>query len=261
MKHRPSSPRLLIGLAGAATLAGSLIVGSTFAAEESGQSAFDATQTDAIGQIVREYLLENPEVMIEVFERLEVQQAAAEKQAAQAAIVANADGLFNDDYSHVYGNPEGDVTIVEFFDYKCGYCKRAVKDIIDAVDEDGNVRLVYKEFPILSEQSEVAARAAMAAISQNKYMELHIALMATSGDLDESRILRVAEDAGLDTDRLSQDMKDPGLEAAIERNHQIAREIGIEGTPAFIIGNRLVAGAVGKERLLEIVAEERASSS
>ncbi len=261
MTYRSVSPRLLFGLAGASALAGSLVLGSTLATAESAQSEFNATQTDAIGQIVREYLLENPEVMIEVFDRLEVQQAAVEKQAAQAAIVANADGLFNDDYSYVYGNPEGDVTIVEFFDYKCGYCKRAVKDILEAVDQDGNVRLVYKEFPILSEQSELAARAAMAAISQNKYMELHIALMATSGDLDEDRILRVADDAGLDTDRLRQDMKDPGIEAAIERNHQMAREIGIDGTPAFIIGNRLVPGAVGKDRLLEVVAEERASSS
>lgn len=261
MTYRSVSPRLLFGLAGASALAGSLVLGSTLATAESAQSEFNSDQTDAIGQIVREYLLENPEVMIEVFDRLEVQQAAVEKQAAQAAIVANADGLFNDDYSYVYGNPEGDVTIVEFFDYKCGYCKRAVKDILEAVDQDGNVRLVYKEFPILSEQSELAARAAMAAISQNKYMELHIALMATSGDLDEDRILRVADDAGLDTDRLRQDMKDPGIEAAIERNHQMAREIGIDGTPAFIIGNRLVPGAVGKDRLLEVVAEERASSS
>ena len=259
MTFRPVSPRLLFGLAGAAALAGSLVLGSTLATAESTQSEFNADQTDAIGQIVREYLLENPEVMIEVFERLEVQQAAVEKQAAQAAIASNADGLFNDDYSYVYGNPDGDVTVVEFFDYKCGYCKRAVKDVIAAVEEDGNIRLVYKEFPILSEQSEIAARVAMAAISQNKYMELHLALMATSGDLDEDRIMRIADDAGLDTDRLKQDMKDPGIEAAIERNHQLAREIGIDGTPAFIIGNQLVPGAVSKERLLEVVEQERTS--
>ncbi len=259
MTYGPRLPRLFTGLIGSAAIAAMLTLGSTSVTAESSQSEFNADQTKAIGQIVREYLLENPQVMIEVFEKLEEQQAALEKEAAEAAIASNSDSLFNDDYSFVYGNPDGDVTIVEFFDYKCGYCKRAVKDIIAAVEEDGNVRLVYKEFPILSEQSEVAARAAMAAISQNKYMEMHLALMATSGDLDEDRILRIADDAGLDVDRLKQDMKDPGIQAAIDRNHQIAREIGIDGTPAFIIGSQLVPGAVGKARLLEVVEQERTS--
>jgi len=257
MKYGPRLPYMITRLMGTATVAATLAFGSTAVTAESAQSEFNADQTEAIGQIVREYLLENPQVMIEVFDKLEEQQAAAEKQAAEAAIASNSDGLFNDDYSYVYGNPDGDVTVVEFFDYKCGYCKRAVKDVIAAVEEDGNIRLVYKEFPILSEQSEVAARAAMAAISQNKYMEMHLALMATSGDLDEDRIMRIADDAGLDTDRLKQDMKDPGIQAAIDRNHQIAREIGIEGTPAFIIGSQMVPGAVGKARLLEVVEQER----
>lgn len=257
MKYEPRLPRMTTRLMGAATVAATLVFGSTSVIAESAQSEFNTNQTEAIGQIVREYLLENPQIMIEVFDKLEAQQAAAEKLAAEAAIARNSDGLFNDGYSYVHGNPDGDVTVVEFFDYKCGYCKRAVKDVLAAVEEDPNIRLVYKEFPILSEQSEIAARAAMAAISQNKYMEMHLALMATSGDLDEDRIMRIADDVGLDTDRLKQDMKAPGIQAAIDRNHQIAREIGIEGTPAFIIGSQLVPGAVGKARLLEVVEQER----
>ncbi len=257
MTFGPRLPRLFTGIMGSAAIVAMLTLGSTAVTAESAQSEFNADQTEAIGQIVREYLLENPQVMIEVFDRLEAQQAAAEKEAAEAAIASNSDGLFNDDYSYVYGNPDGDVTIVEFFDYKCGYCKRAVNDVIAAVEEDGNIRLVYKEFPILSEQSEIAARAAMAAISQNKYMEMHLALMATSGDLDLDRLMRIADDAGLDTDRLAKDMEDPGIQKAIDRNHEIARAIGIEGTPAFIIGSQMVPGAVGKARLLEVVEEER----
>ena len=246
-------------LTSAGIVAVSLLVGSVPAVAENAQDSFDAKQTEAIGQIVREYLLENPAIMVEVFAKLEEQQAAQEQLAAETAIRANKDALFNDDYSYVYGNPDGDVTIVEFFDYKCPYCKRAVGDIMAAADEDGNVRVVFKEFPILSDESTLAAKAAMAAISQNKYMELHIALMATQGGLDEDRIMRVAEDAGLDVARLRRDMQDPGLEAAIERTHDLAREIGIEGTPAFVIGNQLVPGAVSKERLLEVVEQERTS--
>jgi protein-disulfide isomerase len=249
----------IASLASAAALGAALLFGNSSAVAESAQTSFDTTQTEAIGQIVREYLLDNPEVMIEVFAKLEEQQAQQEQLAAQAAIQANQDALFNDDYSYVYGNPDGDITIVEFFDYKCPYCKRAVGDIMEAADEDGNVRLVFKEFPILSEESELAAKAAMAAISQNKYMELHLALMATQGGLDEERIMRVADDAGLDVDRLRQDMQDPGLDAAIERTQDLARAIGIEGTPAFVIGGQLVPGAVSKERLLEVVEQERTS--
>lgn len=246
-------------LAGAIALGASLFGGSSNAIAESNQTSFDATQTEAIGQIVRNYLLENPEVMVEVFAKLEEKQEAEERLAAEAAISANSSALFNDDYSYVYGNPDGDVTIVEFFDYKCPYCKRAVGDIMAAADEDGNVRLVFKEFPILSDESELAAKAAMAAMSQNKYMELHLALMASQGGLSEERIMRIAEDAGLDVDRLRQDMEDPGIDAAIERTQDLARTIGIEGTPAFVIGSQLVPGAVSKERLLEVVEQERTS--
>ena len=135
-----------------------------------------------------------------------------------------------------------------------------VEDIIAATDEDGDIRLVLKEFPILSEESTLAARAAMAAISQDKYMELHIALMATQGGLDEARIMRIAEEAGLNVAQLRQDMKEPAIDVAIERNHALARLLGIEGTPAFVIGGQLVPGAISKERLLEIVEEERAAS-
>lgn len=236
-----------------------VIGGSSGAIAESAQSSFNATQTEAIGTIVREYLLDNPEIMVEVFAKLEDLQAEQQQLAAENAISANQDALLNDDYSFVYGNPEGDITIVEFFDYKCPYCKRALGDIMAAADEDGNIRVVFKEFPILSDESEMASKAAMAAISQNKYMELHIALMASQGGLDEARIMRIAEDAGLDVDRLRQDMEDPGIDAAIERTQDLARTIGVEGTPAFIIGTQLVPGAVSKERLLEIVEQERTS--
>jgi len=244
-------------LVGVLSVVGSLFVGTTFAVAEDAQPRFNANETKAIEQIVRNYLVENPEIMLEVFAKLEERREAADKAAAMAAIAENKSSLFEDAYSFVAGNPNGDITIVEFFDYKCPYRKRAVDDILDAAEEDGNVRIIYKEFPILSDESKLAAKAAMAAISQNKYMELHRALMATQGALPEERILRIAEEAGLDIDRLKQDMADPALDDAIERTHALARQIGIEGTPAFVIGNQLVPGAVSKDRLLEVVEEER----
>ncbi|MEQ9144573.1 MAG: DsbA family protein [Parvibaculaceae bacterium] len=252
-------PRMFAALTGGAVLIASVFATISLAQAEDAQTSFDETQTEAIEQIVRGYLLEHPEIMLDVFAKLDEKRAADEALAARAAIEANKEALFNDDYSFVYGNPDGDITIVEFFDYKCPYCKKAVDDIMAAVEQDGNVRLVYKEFPILSEGSTIAAKAAMAAISQNKYMELHTALMASQGTLDEARILRIAEDAGLDVERLKQDMKDPGLDAAIDRNYELARILGIEGTPAFVIGNQIVPGAVSTARLLEVVEEERSS--
>lgn len=244
-------------LVGMLSFAGSLVAGATFASAESAQSRFNAQETSAIEQIVKNYLIENPEIMLEVFAKLEERREAADKAAAMAAIAENKSGLFDDAYSFVAGNPKGDITIVEFFDYKCPYCKSAVDDILAAAEEDGNVRIIFKEFPILSDESTIAAKAAMAAISQNRYMELHQALMATQGALPEERILRIAEEAGLDIDRLKQDMADPALDEAIDRTHNLARQLGVEGTPAFIIGNQLVPGAVSKSRLLEIVEEER----
>ncbi|MEQ9520248.1 MAG: DsbA family protein [Parvibaculum sp.] len=257
MKKVNTLPLWGAALVGLLSLVGSLITGATFAAAEDPQTRFNANDTKAIEQIVRNYLVENPEVMLEVFAKLDEKREAADKAAALAAISENKAGLFEDAYSFVAGNPDGDITIVEFFDYKCPYCKQAVDDILAAADEDGNVRIIYKEFPILSDESTLAAKAAMAAISQNKYMELHRALMETQGPMPEERILRIAEDAGLDVDRLKQDMADPALDDAIERTHTLARQLGIEGTPAFVIGNQLVPGAVSKERLLEVVEEER----
>lgn len=257
MKRINMLPLWGAALVGVLSVVGSLFVGTTFAVAEDAQPRFNANETKAIEQIVRNYLVENPEIMLEVFAKLEERREAADKAAAMAAIAENKSSLFEDAYSFVAGNPNGDITIVEFFDYKCPYCKRAVDDILDAAEEDGNVRIIYKEFPILSDESKLAAKAAMAAISQNKYMELHRALMATQGALPEERILRIAEEAGLDIDRLKQDMADPALDDAIERTHALARQIGIEGTPAFVIGNQLVPGAVSKDRLLEVVEEER----
>lgn len=230
---------------------------ATSPAARADDASFSGAQEQAIEEIVRNYLLENPTLMLEVFDRLETIRAEEERATSQAAIAANQSLLTNDGYSHVFGNPDGDITIVEFFDYKCPYCKRAVADILAAVSEDGNVRLVLKEFPILSEESELAAKAALAAERQGKYMSLHMALMGTSGSLDRSRILRIAADLDIDTDQLEEDMASAEIEAAIAETHELARQIGVEGTPAFIIGSQLVPGAVSKERLLEVVEEER----
>jgi len=178
--------------------------------------------------------------------------------SAMAVFADNQNLLYNDPTSFVAGNPQGDVTIVEFFDYKCGYCKRAVDSLMKVVEEDGNVRLVLKEFPILGEESVQASLAAIAALSQGeRYLDFHIALLRTRGALDTDKIMQVAREAGLDTKRLKRDMASDEAQAVIDRSYELARQIGIDGTPAFIIADKLVPGALPEARLKELIAEAR----
>ncbi len=156
------------------------------------------------------------------------------------------------------GNPDGDVTIVEFFDYQCGYCKTMAGPMRDLVKTDGKVRWVLKEFPILGPESMVAARASLAAHRQGKYETFHFTLMGLRGRLSEAAIWQAAAEAGLDIARLRQDMADPAIEALINTNYQLAQALQIEGTPAFAIGGTLVPGAAPKEHLSELVRRARA---
>ncbi|MCR9071983.1 MAG: DsbA family protein [Alphaproteobacteria bacterium] len=156
------------------------------------------------------------------------------------------------------GNPDGDVTIVEFFDYQCGYCKTMMKPLLDLVQEDGNIRLILKEFPILGPESETAAVASLAAQRQGKYEIFHTALLGLRGRLSTEAIWQVALEAGLDIETLKKDMADPVLQQHIRKSYQLAQALEIQGTPAFTIGNQIIPGAVSKEQLAELVAEARA---
>ena len=220
--------------------------------------AAKALDKPAIERIVRDYLIANPEVIEEAVQALQAKREAAEKNRAQAALSEHGDALRGHPMTPVSGNATGDVTVVEFFDYQCGYCKRSLASLVDLLSSDKNVRVVWKELPILGPVSRFAARAAMAANKQDKYFDFHVGVMSSQGRLSESKVMSIAADVGLNVDRLREDMKDPKIEAYLDETLQLANSLGIRGTPAFVIGDTLVPGAVDESRLKRLIAETRA---
>lgn len=215
-------------------------------------------QVQQVEKVIRDYLLRHPEVLVEAMQSLEAQQKLAEAEQNRARIGANRKALLEDPDSFVVGNPKGDVTVVEFFDYRCPYCKQVHPVVRDAIAKDGKVRLVLKEFPILGPDSLMASRAAVAALLQkDKYLAFHDALMGLRGGLTEPTILQTAKEAGLDVDKLKADMKDPRVDRILRANHALAETLAITGTPAFVIGDELVSGALPPERLRELISKAR----
>lgn len=212
---------------------------------------------DAVRKIVRDYLLEHPEVIEDAIRILQARREAEQQDRTRAAIAAHDKALLAHPMSPVSGNPDGDVTLVEFFDYQCGYCKRSLKPVMDLLESDGQLRIVWKEFPILGPVSRFAARASMASEKQGRYLEFHEAVMGSQGKLTEDRVMALAADAGLDVGRLRRDMADPAIEDYLDETMRLARALGINGTPAFVIGDALAPGAVGGDRLKELIAEAR----
>lgn len=211
-----------------------------------------------IEALVRDYILQHPEIILESVAIMQAREEAQKSAAAKQALVDNRAALERDPADPVLGNPDGDVTIVEFFDYQCGYCKTMMKPLLDLVQEDGNIRLILKEFPILGPESETAAVASLAAQRQGKYEIFHTALLGLRGRLSTEAIWQVALEAGLDIETLKKDMADPALQQHIRKSYQLAQALEIQGTPAFTIGNQIIPGAVSKEQLAELVAEARA---
>ncbi|CAE7594645.1 nhaA2 [Symbiodinium microadriaticum] len=210
---------------------------------------------------VKDYLMENPEIVRDAIMELQRRETAAKEAAVKTALSSNQKMLLHDPDSFVAGNPNGDITVVEFFDYKCGYCKRALPALVDLINSDPNIRVVLKEFPILGPQSVIGARAAIAAMNQAKgddYMKFHQQLMMSRGDLTEGRVMEMAGRLGLDPAKLAKDMRAREVDAVISRNHQLARMLDITGTPAFVIGNRIVPGAISLSEMKQIIAEQRA---
>jgi protein-disulfide isomerase len=212
---------------------------------------------EQIERIVREYLMREPEVIYDALEELQRRQAVAAAARQRAAIAENQSELMDDPASPVGGNPKGDVTLVEFFDYRCAYCRRVVSSMQALLAEDRGLRVVFKELPVLGPDSVRAARAALASRRQDGYVPFHFALM-TSDDLSLEGIRAAAEAVGLDSDQLEADMNAPEVMTAIEANYALANELGIEGTPAFVIGDQLIPGAVDKARLEQLIDEARA---
>jgi len=210
-----------------------------------------------IEDIVRDYLLENPELLLEVMQRLKERQQQAESTQARRAVAERRNEIVNDADSPVAGNPKGDVTIVEFFDYRCPVCKRATPVLADVVKADGRIRWVYKLWPILGPESEYAARAALASRLQGKYQPFHDALMAADGPLDEDAVMRIASRVGLDRARLAKDMARAEIDAVLKRNFALAEALRINGTPSYVIGDHVVRGMRDAATLKALVAEAR----
>jgi len=217
-----------------------------------------ALPREAVEQIIRDYLREHPEVVVEAFRAYEAKQRADEEARVGRMLDARRQELVADPDAPVGGNPAGDVTVVEFFDYRCGYCRGVAPAVRALVQADPRVRLVYKELPILGPDSLVAARMALAARAQGKYTAFHDALMAVDGPLTSAAALGVARTVGLDTDRLERDMATPAITAALQRNLDLARALGLNGTPAFVVGGQIAPGALDLEALKRLVEEARA---
>lgn len=211
----------------------------------------------AMEQVIRDYLLENPEIIMEAIAKLREKKQLAEQQADRQAVASNAEVIYRDPTSPVGGNPKGDVTIVEFFDYRCGVCRRVHPIVNQLVDDDRNIRRVYKEWPILGPDSVIAARAAIAAQRQGKYFEFHNAMMESRTSLEEPSILRIAATVGLDVDRLRKDMGSAETNAVLQRNYELAEKLKLNGTPSFLIGDRLIRGGQDLESMRATVAQIR----
>jgi protein-disulfide isomerase len=219
-------------------------------------SPFTPQQKQTIEKIVREYLLNNPELMMDISKELEKRQTLLQAAEHKRIIFEKKASIFAAKSDFVMGNPNGDITVVEFFDYNCGWCKRAVDEVTKLVKADPNVRVVFKELPIFGENSTFAAKAAMASIHQGKYWDFHLALMKERQVIKEN-VFRIAENVGLNVAKLKEDMANPAYDVALKENSQIAQSLGIEGTPGFIVDAKVSVGFVPADGLQEMIAEIR----
>jgi protein-disulfide isomerase len=217
----------------------------------------DAKQRQEIEAIIKDYLVRNPEVIRDAMQELERRQVVEAQALTKKKIGERAEEIYRSPDDLVLGNPSGKVTVVEFFDYNCGYCKRAIPEVKKLIESDADVRVVIKEFPILGPGSLYAARAALASRKQGKYVEFHEALTELDGVKDETTVLQVAEQVGLDVDKLKTDMEDEAVSEVIRRNYSLAESLSINGTPSFVIDETLEPGFVQFDVLARHVATVR----
>jgi protein-disulfide isomerase len=218
---------------------------------------FSPDQREAIEGIVRDYLAKNPEILVEALQAAESKARGDARDKASAALAARRQEVFNDPDAPVAGNPQGDASLVEFFDYRCPYCKQVEPALEALLAKDKELRFVYKEFPVLGPASVKAARAALASRQQGKYDAFHRAMMATKGEFDEAVVYKVAGSVGLDVERLKHDMAAPEIDRILKANTKLAEALDIRGTPGFVIGDEIVPGAVSLEALKKLIDAAR----
>jgi protein-disulfide isomerase len=233
-----------------------------FPVASAGAQSFSSDQRGEIERIIKEYLLAHPELLQDVMNELEKRQTAAEAEKHRAAVKQHAATIFNSPRQVTLGNPQGDVTVVEFFDYNCGYCKRAMVDMLDLMKGDSKVRFVLKEFPVLGEGSVQAAQVAVAVRMQDKtggkkYLEFHQKLLTGRGQIDKAKAVAAAKEVGLDVARIEKDLASDEVKATLEESYKMAEALGMNGTPSYVIGSDVVVGAVGLKILKEKVSSAR----
>ncbi|MGD9768754.1 MAG: DsbA family protein [Pseudolabrys sp.] len=243
----------------AVLIAGALTLPSAITA---GAQSITSDQRGEIEKIIREYLLSHPELLQDVMVELEKRQTAAEAEKHRNAVKEHAEEIFNSPRQVTLGNPQGDVAIVEFFDYNCGYCKRAMGDMLELIKDDPKLKFVLKEFPVLGEGSVQAAQVAAAVRMQDKtggkkYLEFHQKLLNSRGQVDKARALAAAKEAGFDVARLEKDMASDEVRAQLEESMKLAEALGLNGTPSYVVGPEVVVGAVGIKTLKERVNNAR----
>ena len=223
--------------------------------------SFSEAQRAEIEKIVRNYLLSHPEVLEEVSAELSKRQAVAETMKHEAAVAKNAQAIFSSPRGVTVGNKDGDVTFVEFFDYNCGYCKRAMTDMMELMKADPKLKVVLKEFPVLSAGSVEAAQVGVAVRMQDptgkKYLDFHQKLLTGRGAADKARAMAVAKEVGLDMAKLEKDLSSAEVRNTLEENFKLAEAMGMNGTPSYVIGKQVVIGAVGVESLREKIGNAR----
>jgi protein-disulfide isomerase len=257
-KTRPSR-WTIAALGGALALSGAFLLTGPFRSHSNAAdtSMFNDAQKRGIEQIMKDYLLQNPQVLVEVQTALEQKMAKEEAERTKTLVADNAKEIYRHPDAPVAGNPNGDITVVEFFDYNCGYCKRGFHNIRELIEKDKNVRVVFKELPILSKDSEDAAKIALAARAQGKYWELHQAMIESKGRVTEAAALEMAGKLGLDIEKLKADKDGEAVKGELARVEALARKMGISGTPHFLVGSDAIGGA--PEDLLDQLTQKIAT--
>jgi protein-disulfide isomerase len=243
-----------------ALLIGAVVLpGQTSAADSSSPVPQTGMPKDRAGldQAIHDYLMAHPEVVLDALKAAQQQADAQAAEQSRRTIATKQKELLNSPDDLVQGNPKGNVTLVEFFDYRCPYCKQVEPSLDALLKEDGKLRIVYKEFPILGEASVYATRVALAAKKQGKYAEFHRAMMATKGDINDETVLKVATSIGLDVSKIKADMSAPEIDKLIDTNYGLADALNIQGTPAIILGDNLIPGAIDLDTLRKDIAAAR----
>ncbi len=259
MPHREYSP----ARTGNVIVTVALSLGVAILATASFADSHDKTYSDAerneIEKIIHDFIMKSPETIMRSLQEYQARQEAEKEKQIVDVIRERRDDLINDPDSYVAGNPDGDVTMVEFFDYRCGYCKRVHPVVQKLVKDDGNIRLVYKEFPILGPASLYATRAAIASLPGDKYLPFHNALMEARGELTEERVLFIAAEVGLDADQIeaTMDTSKDRVREIIAKNFELAEALKITGTPAFVVGDAVIRGAADMATFVEVISDTR----